>query len=163
MVYRFCIIKWYKINLSFQVCRFNYRYPIFSWGIKKAFLQILIVSLTSVHFLIPLLFSLVWKLPLFSALPYMVLTKNHPASSYFLLASYSPAAQNMDKYIHIEILKVLANISYCFTVYAFVLDKSRYYSQVLVYSTVVNSRLKPSVHAYKCLVMLLCRIQHLLN
>ena len=68
------------------------------------------------------------------------------------------ATQNMDKYIHTEMLKVLVNLSYCFTVYAFVLDTSRYYSQVLVYSTVVNSRRKPSVHAYKSLVMLLCRI-----
>ena len=51
------------------------------------------------------------------------------------------ATQNIDKYIYIEILKVLANISYCFSVYAFALNKCRYYSQVLVHSTVVNSRL----------------------
>ena len=38
-----------------------------------------------------------------------------------------------------------------------------HYSQVLVQSTVVNSRLKPSVHIYKCLLMLFCRILHLSN
>ena len=46
----------------------------------------------------------------------------------------------MDKNTHIERLKVFTNISYCFIVYAFVWNHSKYYSQVLVHSTVVNSR-----------------------
>ena len=34
-----------------------------------------------------------------------------------------PATQNMDKYTHIEILKVFANFSYCFILYAFAITK----------------------------------------
>ena len=37
--------------------------------------------------------------------------------------SLTSATQNMDKYTHIEILKVFTNFSYCFILYAFVITK----------------------------------------
>ena len=74
---------------------------------------------------------------LFVLLPFL-----HLLSAYCTAKSYlAPATQNMDKYIYTEILTILTNWFYCFIVYAFVLIKFRYYSQVLVHSTVVNSRL----------------------
>ena len=67
----------------------------------------------------------------------------------------------MDKYIHIEKLKVLTNISYCFNVYAFVMNKLMYYSQVLVHSTVVNSRISLRYIPTFALIMQFRRSRHL--
>ena len=57
---------------------------------------------------------------------------------------FSSATQNMDKYIHIEILKVFTNFSYCFILYAFAITSNT----LLTSSCTVHSRKFPTSHRY---------------
>lgn len=60
-------------------------------------------------------------------------------------------------------IEVLTGTSYCFNVYAFTLNKFRYYSQVLVHSTVVNSCDSPQYILTFAFIMQFRKLKHLLD